>query len=153
MTSNDGVAHTQKQVDDAVAKGAQLLCGGKRPEIVDLPGGYFYEPTAVTNVRPDMAVMNEETFGPLVGIDTFHEVDEALKKANSTRYGLVSYVYTNDLRTAFKMMEGIQSGTVAINNISPDSPMHPIQPGKTVGLVWSLAALVWMNTFKLSIAI
>ena len=134
MTSNDGVAHTQKQVDDAVAKGAKLLCGGKRPKIVNLPGGYFYEPTAVTNVQPDMAVMNEETFGPLVGIDTFHGVDEALNKANSTRYGLVSYVYTNDLRTAFKMMEGIQSGTVAINNISPDSLYAPYPAWKDSGI-------------------
>lgn len=134
MTSQAGISHTQRQIEDALGKGAQLLTGGHRPSQADLPPGYFFEPTALSQVRSDMLVMNEETFGPLVGIDTFSGIDEALQKANSTRYGLVSYVYTNDLKTAFRMMEGIQSGTVAINNISPDSPFAPYPAWKDSGI-------------------
>jgi acyl-CoA reductase-like NAD-dependent aldehyde dehydrogenase len=134
MTSQAGVSHTQRQIEDALAKGAQLLTGGQRPSQADLPPGYFFEPTALSQVRPDMLVMHEETFGPLVGIDTFSGIDEALQKANSTRYGLVSYVYTSSLKTAFRMMEGIQSGTVAINNISPDSPFAPYPAWKDSGI-------------------
>jgi acyl-CoA reductase-like NAD-dependent aldehyde dehydrogenase len=134
MTGRNGVEHVQAQVDDALAKGAKLMYGGKRPQLMGLPPGYFYEPSVVTRVTPEMRVMHEETFGPLVGIDTFEGVDEALAKANSTCYGLVSYVYTSSLRTAFHMMEGIESGTVAINNISPDSLFAPYPAWKDSGI-------------------
>lgn len=141
MTSRGGVEHVQAQVEDAVAKGARLMCGGKRPQLAGLPPGYFYEPSVVARVTPDMRVMHEETFGPLVGIDTFEGVEEAMAKANSTRYGLVSYVYTSSLRTAFRMMEGIESGTVAINNISPDSLFAPYPAWKDSGIGLELGRL------------
>jgi acyl-CoA reductase-like NAD-dependent aldehyde dehydrogenase len=134
MTSKGGIDHTQMQIDDAVSKGARLLCGGKRPSGEKLPGGYFYEPSVVTNVTREMRVMHEETFGPLVAIDTFSGLEEAIEKANSTSYGLVSYVYTSNLSTAFRMMEEVHSGTVAINNISPDSIYAPYPAWKDSGI-------------------
>lgn len=133
MTNEEGIERTRNHIDDALAKGAQLVFGGKRPDLPDLGQGYFFEPTIVTNVTPDMLVMHEETFGPLVAIDTFESVSEAIEKANSTRYGLVSYVYTSNLHTAFHMMEGIQSGTVAINTVSPDSLYAPYPAWKESG--------------------
>lgn len=134
MVNEEGLNRTRDHIQDALRKGGELRCGGKRPEQPDLPPGYYYEPTLLTNVRQDMLVMKEETFGPLAAIDTFQGVSEAIEKANSTRYGLVSYVYTENLRTAFVMMEKIQSGTVAVNSVSPDSIYAPYPAWKDSGI-------------------
>jgi succinate-semialdehyde dehydrogenase/glutarate-semialdehyde dehydrogenase len=134
MVNAEGIERTDRQVKDALAKGATLLCGGRRPDRPEMAHGFFYEPTAVTNVQPDMAVMSEETFGPLVAIDTFSGVDEALKKANSTEYGLVTYAYTNDVSTMWRFAEGMESGTVAFNTVSPDSLYAPYPAWKQSGL-------------------
>ena len=134
MVNAEGIDRTDRQVKDALAKGARLLCGGQRPDRPEMAHGFFYEPTAVTDVKTDMAVMSEETFGPLVAIDTFSGVDEALKKANSTEYGLVTYAYTNDVSTMWRFAEGMESGTVAINTVSPDSLYAPYPAWKQSGL-------------------
>ena len=134
MVNAEGIERTDGQVKDALAKGATLLCGGRRPDRPEMAHGFFYEPTAVTNVKADMAVMTEETFGPLVAIDTFTGVDEALKKANSTEYGLVTYAYTNDISTMWRFAEGMESGTVAFNTVSPDSLYAPYPSWKQSGL-------------------
>jgi succinate-semialdehyde dehydrogenase/glutarate-semialdehyde dehydrogenase len=134
MVNAEGIERTELQVKDAVAKGARLLCGGRRPDRPELVRGLFYEPTAVTNVKNDMAVMSEETFGPLVAIDTFDGLDEALAKANSTEYGLVTYAYTNDISTMWRFAEGMESGTVAFNTVSPDSLYAPYPAWKQSGL-------------------
>jgi len=134
MVNAEGIERTDRQVKDALAKGAKLLCGGKRPDRPGMAHGFFYEPTAVTDVKTDMAVMSEETFGPLVAIDTFSGVDEALKKANSTEYGLVTYAYTNDVSTMWRFAEGMESGTVAFNTVSPDSLYAPYPAWKQSGL-------------------
>jgi succinate-semialdehyde dehydrogenase/glutarate-semialdehyde dehydrogenase len=134
MVNAEGIERTDQQVKDAVAKGARLLCGGRRPQRPDLANGYFYEPTAVTQIQANMAVMHEETFGPLVAIDTFDGIDEALQKANSTDYGLVTYAYTNDLSTMWRFAEGMESGTVAFNTVNPDSLYAPYPAWKQSGL-------------------
>jgi succinate-semialdehyde dehydrogenase/glutarate-semialdehyde dehydrogenase len=134
MVNAEGIERTDQQVKDALAKGARLLCGGRRPDRPDLAGGFFYEPTAVTNMQGNMAVMCEETFGPLVAIDTFDGLDEALQKANSTEYGLVTYAYTNDISTMWRFAEGMESGTVAFNTVSPDSLYAPYPAWKQSGL-------------------
>jgi acyl-CoA reductase-like NAD-dependent aldehyde dehydrogenase len=117
-----------------VGKGATLLYGGKKPDQPDLQQGYFYEPTVLTDVTPDMLVMREESFGPIVGIATFEGVDEAVRLANSTEYGLVTYGYTRDLATAFAFGERVESGTVAINTVSPDSLYAPYPAWKHSGV-------------------
>jgi succinate-semialdehyde dehydrogenase/glutarate-semialdehyde dehydrogenase len=134
MVNAEGVERTDRQVKDAVAKGARLLCGGRRPDRPELAHGFFYEPTAVTNMQGNMAVMTEETFGPLVAIDTFNGLDEALRKANSTEYGLVTYAYTNDISTMWRFAEGMESGTVAFNTVSPDSLYAPYPAWKQSGM-------------------
>ena len=134
MVNAEGIERTERQIQDALAKGATLLCGGKRPDRPELANGFFYEPTAVTNVRDDMLVMRQETFGPLVAIATFEGVDEALRLANSTDYGLVTYAYTNDISTMLRFAEGMESGTVAFNSISPDSLYAPYPAWKQSGL-------------------
>ena len=134
MIDQVGVDRTQRHVDDALAKGATLLCGGKRPAGVEFAKGYFYEPTALAGVTPDMLVMHEESFGPIVGISTFQGLDEAVALANSTEYGLVTYAYTRDLRTAFLFGERVESGSVAINSVSPDSLHAPYPAWKHSGI-------------------
>jgi succinate-semialdehyde dehydrogenase / glutarate-semialdehyde dehydrogenase len=134
MVNAEGIERTDRQVKDALAKGATLLCGGRRPDLPEMAHGFFYEPTAVTDVQSNMAVMTEETFGPLVAIDTFSGIDEALQKANSTEYGLVTYAYTNDISTMWRFGEGMESGTVAFNTVSPDSLYAPYPAWKQSGL-------------------
>jgi acyl-CoA reductase-like NAD-dependent aldehyde dehydrogenase len=134
MVNAEGIERTDRQVKDAVNKGARLLCGGRRSNRPELAHGFFYEPTVVTNIQADMAVMFEETFGPLVAIDTFDGLDEALHKANSTEYGLVTYAYTNDISTMWRFAEGMESGTVAFNTVSPDSLYAPYPAWKQSGM-------------------
>jgi succinate-semialdehyde dehydrogenase/glutarate-semialdehyde dehydrogenase len=134
MIDLEGIERTQRHVDDALAKGAKLLCGGKRPDAPELRKGFFYEPTAVVDVSTEMLVMHEESFGPIVGIATFKGIEEGIRLANSTPYGLVTYGYTRDLATAFAFSEGVESGTVAINTVSPDSLYAPYPAWKHSGI-------------------
>jgi acyl-CoA reductase-like NAD-dependent aldehyde dehydrogenase len=134
MTNLEGIERVQRHVADAVDKGGTILTGGARPDDTALPEGYFYQPTTITNVTDDMLVMREETFGPVVGIDTFSGIDEAVAKANSTRYGLVCYAFTSNLKTAYAFMERAEFGSVGINTVSPDSPYAPYPAWKESGL-------------------
>ena len=134
MIDQKGLDRTQRHVDDAVAKGATVLCGGGRAAVPGSPDGFFFQPTVLTNVTPDMLVMHEETFGPVVGIATFKGLDDAVSLANSTEFGLVTYAYTSDLRTAFGFGERVESGTVAINTVSPDSLLAPYPAWKHSGI-------------------
>jgi succinate-semialdehyde dehydrogenase/glutarate-semialdehyde dehydrogenase len=134
MIDQEGIQRVQRHVDDALAKGAKLLCGGKKPDLPELRAGFFYEPTVLAGVTSEMLVMHEESFGPIVGIATFKGVEEAIQLANSTEYGLVTYGYTKDLATAFTFGEGVQAGSVAINTVSPDSLYAPYPAWKHSGI-------------------
>ncbi len=98
-------------VADAVSRGADVLLGGSR---ADGPG-YFYEPTVLAGVPDDARVLEEEIFGPVAPIATFSTDEEALAAANNTIYGLVAYFYTRDLDRAFRVMEGLETGMVGVN--------------------------------------
>jgi acyl-CoA reductase-like NAD-dependent aldehyde dehydrogenase len=134
MVNQEGIDRTQRHVDDALARGATLLCGGKRCEAPELAQGFFYEPTAVVGVSEDMMLMTEEPFGPIVGIAPFEDLDHALDLANGTDYGLVNYVYSNDLSTIIRLYEGIETGTVGVNSVGPDSLYAPYPAWKQSGL-------------------
>jgi acyl-CoA reductase-like NAD-dependent aldehyde dehydrogenase len=134
MVNQAGLWRMEEFVQDALQKGGKIMCGGKRPADPRLQKGFFFEPTVVANVSSEMKIMMEEPFGPIVAIDTFTSVDEAIAKANSTRYGLVSYLYTADIRKAFLVAERLESGSVAINNISPDSLYAPYPGWKESGV-------------------
>ena len=106
---------TEELVADALAKGATLLCGGKRPAKFDK--GFWYEPTALRNVNDTMRIMREEPFCPVAPIATFTDIDDALAQANSTEFGLAGYVFTKSTRTAFLASEGLEVGMVGVNTI------------------------------------
>jgi succinate-semialdehyde dehydrogenase/glutarate-semialdehyde dehydrogenase len=98
-------------VDDAVGKGAKVLAGGSRVE----GAGYFYEPTVLAGVTDDAQLLAEEIFGPVAPITTFASDDEAIAKANQTEYGLVSYIYTQDVDRAFRVIERLETGMIGFN--------------------------------------
>ena len=98
-------------VDDARGKGAKVLCGGEAP---DGPG-YFYAPTVLTDVPDDARLLKEEIFGPVAPIKGFRSEEEALAAANDTEFGLVAYVYTSDFKRAFRVIEGLETGMVGLN--------------------------------------
>jgi succinate-semialdehyde dehydrogenase/glutarate-semialdehyde dehydrogenase len=106
------IARVRVQVDDAVAKGARVLAGGRaRPDL----GPYFYEATLLEGVTPDMAAYDTETFGPVGRVYRSFDIDEALARVNDTAYGLHASVWSRDTRRARSIAARIEAGTVAIN--------------------------------------
>ena len=100
-------------VQEAVAEGAKIACGGKRPE--GITTGYFYEPTVLYDVTPQMHVAREEVFGPVTVLIPYGSVDEAVEIANDTDYGLAASVYSSDNQVALDLARRIRSGTVGVN--------------------------------------
>lgn len=101
-------------VQGAISKGATLLTGGKpRPDL----GPYFYEPTILTDVRPGMKAYADETFGPVVSLYRYSDVDRAVEQANDTRYGLNASVWSRDHSAAIDVATRIKSGTVNVNEV------------------------------------
>ncbi|HYO89315.1 MAG TPA: NAD-dependent succinate-semialdehyde dehydrogenase [Candidatus Limnocylindrales bacterium] len=120
----------EAMVRDAAAEGADVLAGGARPA----GSGYFYEPTVLLNVTPDMAVYREEVFGPVMPIVPFSDADEALALANALEYGLAAYVQTSDVNTYMKMIEGLDYGIVSVNDWFPSAPEAPFGGMKGSGM-------------------
>ncbi len=98
-------------VEDTVAAGATVRIGGRIPA----GPGYFYPPTVLTDVPPGSRISREEIFGPVAAIQTFEQESEALRAANDTEFGLVSYLYTRDLARAVRMSERLETGMVGLN--------------------------------------
>ncbi len=117
-------------VADAVEHGATVLTGGEKPERT----GYFYPPTVLTGVPAQARMASEEIFGPVAPLTPFRTEEEAVAAANDTPYGLVSYVYTNDLRRAFRVAEAIESGMVGLNQGVVSNPYAPFGGIKESGL-------------------
>jgi acyl-CoA reductase-like NAD-dependent aldehyde dehydrogenase len=119
-------------VMDARAKGVEVLAGGGRP--ASRERGYFFEPTVLAGVRPEMRIFEEEIFGPVLPVASFAEVDEAIAAANRTDYGLAAYVWTNDLKTAIRCYEGLEFGMVGVNEWAPQAAEAPFPGWKHSGL-------------------
>ena len=105
----------EEVVADAVAAGAEVLTGGRRPDAEELAHGWFYPPTLLTGVDPGMALSCEEVFGPVVGVEVVADLDDALKRANATPYGLTAALCTTSLAAAHRFAADIQAGMVRIN--------------------------------------
>ncbi|MBJ7328478.1 MAG: NAD-dependent succinate-semialdehyde dehydrogenase [Solirubrobacteraceae bacterium] len=111
LIDDDQRGKVAELVDDAVGHGAKLLCGGRRVD----GGGYFYEPTVLADVPPSARVFAEEIFGPVAPITTFASDDDAIAAANRTEYGLVAYVYTQDVKRAFRVIDALETGMIGLN--------------------------------------
>ncbi len=111
LINEQGVAKTAQHVADAQAKGATLVCGGRKASA----GSLFFEPTLLTGMKPDMLLKKEETFGPVAGLFRFDTESEAVRQANDTEFGLASYFYSRDRAQCFRVAEALEYGMVAVN--------------------------------------
>jgi succinate-semialdehyde dehydrogenase/glutarate-semialdehyde dehydrogenase len=134
LIDDDALAKMQRQVDDAVEKGAQVLAGGSRLSGEDYDRGLFWSPTLLGDVTPDMTIYREETFGPIAPVVVFDDEDEAISMANDTTYGLASYLYTRDVSRAIRVAEALDFGIIGVNDINPTSPSVPFGGIKESGL-------------------
>jgi len=108
-------------VEEAIDMGATVAYGGGRPADAPSAGGYWYSPTVLTGLDAGMPIMQREIFGPVVPIVSFDTIDEALAIANGSRYGLSSYLFTNDVRAIMRAVNELQSGEVYVNRVGPES--------------------------------
>jgi succinate-semialdehyde dehydrogenase/glutarate-semialdehyde dehydrogenase len=98
-------------VEDAVGKGAKVLVGGEKLD----GAGYFYKPTVLADIPGEAKLLREEIFGPVAPVKGFGSEDEAIAAANDTEYGLVAYVYTQDINRAFRVIERLETGMIGFN--------------------------------------
>jgi succinate-semialdehyde dehydrogenase/glutarate-semialdehyde dehydrogenase len=116
-------------VDDALGKGATAVVGGRAGN----GRGYFYQPTVLAGVPGDARVLREEIFGPVAPVASFDSEEAAVAAANDTEYGLVAYVYTSNLQRAFRVIEGLQTGMVGLNQGMVSNPAAPFGGVKQSG--------------------
>lgn len=132
------VAESQRErvisyVDSGVEDGAKIVTGGKVPAEDRLRDGYFFEPTVLSSVSPDMKVAKEEIFGPVLTVSTFETPEEALNVANGTEYGLWAGVWTRDIRRAHRVARELEAGIVTVNEEPVTFPQTPFGGFKRSG--------------------
>jgi succinate-semialdehyde dehydrogenase/glutarate-semialdehyde dehydrogenase len=142
----------EELVQDAVQKGAKLLCGGEplagpthasgEPSAIgasssgtgaSATGGYFFAPTVLGEVPADARILSEEVFGPVAPVSTFSTEEQAIEAANATEYGLVAYIYTRDLARTLRVAEAIEAGMVGVNQGIVSNPAAPFGGVKQSG--------------------
>ncbi|SHE56974.1 succinate-semialdehyde dehydrogenase / glutarate-semialdehyde dehydrogenase [Microbulbifer donghaiensis] len=124
------VLSIEEKVQDAIAKGAKVVLGGKRGE----QGPNFYQPTILTNVDDSMRVFKEEIFGPVAAIYKFKTEEEAIQRGNDTEYGLAAYFYTRDLARAWRVSEALDFGMVGVNETVITADIIPFGGMKQSGI-------------------
>lgn len=129
LINQEAVEKVERHIADSVERGAQLIMGGKRHPL----GGTYFEPTLLTGMTDDMQPACFETFGPVAALFVFEDEAEAVKRANSTEYGLSAYVYTKDYKRADKVAAKLDFGMVGINEVSLAMPQIPFGGVKQSG--------------------
>jgi succinate-semialdehyde dehydrogenase/glutarate-semialdehyde dehydrogenase len=132
MFEKRAMEQTEALVDDAKKHGARVLTGGARSKRFER--GYFFEPTVLSNLSPEARILTDEPFAPVMPLLDFSRIDDVIKAANNTRYGLAAYVFTNDLTVAWRMAEGLEAGIIGINDPVPATPQSPFGGMKESGL-------------------
>ncbi len=134
LVAMEALEKVDRQVTDALDRGATLICGGRRLTENNLDKGCFYAPTILTEITQEMLIYREETFGPVAAVISFETEEEVLAMANDTHYGLASYVYTRDISRAMRVFEALRFGIVGINDINPTAAAAPFGGMKESGL-------------------
>jgi succinate-semialdehyde dehydrogenase/glutarate-semialdehyde dehydrogenase len=117
-------------VEDALARGARARVGGG-----PLAGpGYFFAPTVLDRLPPDARLLNEEIFGPVAPVVGFETEEQAIEAANATDYGLVAYLYTEDLARALRVADALETGMVGLNQGAVSNPAAPFGGVKRSGI-------------------
>lgn len=112
LTTPRGIDKVKSQIENARKSGGQVLCGGKEPTEM---GGYFFEPTIISHMKPEMLTTKEETFGPLCALYKFETEEEAVKAANDTSMGLASYFFTKNIDRTWRLLENLEAGQIGMN--------------------------------------
>ncbi|GGM73111.1 aldehyde dehydrogenase [Thermogymnomonas acidicola] len=122
LINKGAVQTTEKFVKDAVSDGAQVLLGGSRPNLPGkLANGYFFQPTILSNVKQGDEIFQEEVFGPVLGAMPVSDFDDAIRKANDSKYGLASYLFTKDPNLMFTAFEKVRFGELYVNMPGPEA--------------------------------
>lgn len=111
LINNAAIEKVEAHIADALAKGAKVMCGGKKHSL----GGTFFEPTVLCEIQGNMRIVKEETFGPVAPLIRFKSEKEAVQMANDTEYGLASYLYTRDIDRIWRVAESLENGMVSVN--------------------------------------
>ena len=111
LINSAALEKVESHIEDAISRGAKLMVGGKQPEL----GGLWFEPTVITDVRQDMMVAHDETFGPLAPLFKFEKDEDVIELANDSIHGLASYFYTRDISRVWKVAEALEYGIVGVN--------------------------------------
>lgn len=130
LINQAAVDKVKEHLDDALAKGASVITGGKGHEL----GGTFFEPTVLTDATAEMIVTQDETFGPLAPLYRFHNDDEAIAMANDTPFGLAAYFYARDIQRVWRVAEAIETGIIGINSGIVSSEVAPFGGVKESGV-------------------
>jgi succinate-semialdehyde dehydrogenase/glutarate-semialdehyde dehydrogenase len=136
LATKNGVTDLEELIEDAVGKGAKVVVGGKR---IDGPGFYF-APTVLTDVTDQMEIWTEEAFGPVAVVATFGDIDEAVRLANDTQFGLGSNFWTDDKAEQDRFIRDAEAGMVFINGMTTSYPELPFGGVKNSGYGRELAA-------------
>ena len=130
LVNEESAAKVDELVQGAVGAGAKVVTGGSRPD----RQGFYYEPTVLVDVPLGAEILGEEIFGPVAPVITFTDEAEAIRMANDTEYGLVSYVYTGDLARGLRVSERLDSGMVGLNRGLVSDPAAPFGGTKQSGI-------------------
>jgi succinate-semialdehyde dehydrogenase/glutarate-semialdehyde dehydrogenase len=139
LIDQQAILKVEQHVQDAVAKGARLMTGGKRHAL----GGTFYEPTVLAGVKKGMLITEEETFGPVAAVIPFTSESEVIQMANDSQYGLASYFYSKDISRIWRVAEALEFGMVGVNTGTISNEVAPFGGVKQSGLgregsVWGM---------------
>ena len=139
LIDQQAINKVEQHVQDAVAKGARLMTGGKRHAL----GGTFYEPTVLAGVKKGMLITEEETFGPVAAVIPFTSETEVIQMANDSEYGLASYFYSKDISRIWRVAEALEFGMVGVNTGTISNEVAPFGGVKQSGLgregsVWGM---------------
>lgn len=130
LISEDGLAKVERLVQDALGGGAKAIVGGSRAPM----GGLFYQPTVLTEVTENMALFEEEIFGPVAPLIRFETEEEGVRLANNTQYGLASYIFTRDVNRVIRVSEALEYGMVGVNDGILSAEVVPFGGVKESGL-------------------
>ena len=139
LIDQQAIDKVEQHVQDAVAKGARVMAGGKRHAL----GGNFYEPTVLAGVKKGMLITEEETFGPVAAVIPFTSESEVIQMANDSEYGLASYFYSRDISRIWRVAEALEFGMVGVNTGTISNEVAPFGGVKQSGLgregsVWGM---------------
>jgi acyl-CoA reductase-like NAD-dependent aldehyde dehydrogenase len=131
MATREALEKVERHVKDAISKGAMLVTGGHRPD--GFSSGNYYRPTVLEGVPSNAIMMREETFGPVVPIQKFSDLEDAISRANDSDYGLVAYLFARDYATITRVSEALEAGTVCVNNGAVNTNYGPYEGWKDSG--------------------